>query len=86
MENVSRRRWYRARAAQDLGRAIRSIRRAAAITQFQLADETAISRSTIQRLEHGAEVSLATAITVLGDLGYEIIVVPRGAALEVDSR
>jgi transcriptional regulator with XRE-family HTH domain len=83
MDDRATRRWYRARAPKDLGRAIRSIRRASAITQFELADETTISRSTIQRLEHGADVSLATAITILGDLGYEMIVVPRGAELEV---
>ncbi|WP_187264870.1 helix-turn-helix domain-containing protein [Homoserinibacter sp. GY 40078] len=83
MENPPKPRWYRARAPKDLGRAIKSIRRAATVTQFQLADETTISRSTIQRLEQGADVSLATAITVLGELGYELIVVPRGAELGV---
>lgn len=84
MNVASPRPWYRARGSADLGRAFRAIRRAASETQIGLAKSSAASRSTVQRLEQGEDVSQTTVIALLADLGYEVILVPRGANVRVD--
>lgn len=75
--------WYRARSARDTGRAIRDIRKAHGLTQQDLADQSTISRSTVQRMERSGDVALAAAIAALGELGYEMVLVPRGSSVEV---
>lgn len=84
MDTAPSRPWYRARGSGDLGRAFRTIRKSASETQAGLAESSAASRSTIQRLEQGEDVSQATVIALLAELGYEVVLVPRGATVRVD--
>ena len=57
---------------QELGRRIASIRLSRNQTQSQLAENAAISRSTIRRLEAGETTTLATYIRVVEALGLTV--------------
>ena len=71
--------WYRARSRRDLGSAMRSARKREGVTQIELAERLNISRSTVQRLEHGDDVSVEAALSSIAELGLEAIIVPKGA-------
>lgn len=71
--------WYRARSRRDLGSAMRSARKREGVTQIELAERLNISRSTVQRLEHGDDVSVEAVLSSIAELGLEAIIVPKGA-------
>lgn len=76
-------RWFRARSRRDFGAAVADARKDAKLTQFELADRTGLSRSTIQRLERGADISLGAALTALAELGHEAVIIPRRSRVHV---
>lgn len=76
-------RWYRARTLDALGQAVRGARETRGLTQDELADLIASSRPTLSRLERGHTVSAATVLDALARCGYEVVVVPRGAQVDV---
>lgn len=78
--------WYRARSRDDIGSAVRKARKREGANQVDLARRAAVSRSTLQRLERGDDVSVDALLSVLGELGLEAIIVPRGASLTVRAR
>jgi transcriptional regulator with XRE-family HTH domain len=60
------------------GRSLRSLREARRWSQRDLARRTGRSQARISQIEHGHEdMRLATLVSVLGALGYELIAVPR---------
>jgi transcriptional regulator with XRE-family HTH domain len=75
--------WYRTRSPRDLGRALRAARSARRITQVQFAEDSDISRSTIQRMENGGSVAISAVLTAANELGYEFILVPQGGRIEI---
>lgn len=75
--------WYRARSRTDIGSAVRKARQRRGANQFDFAARAGLSRSTLQRLERGDDVSLDALLAVLAELGLEAILVPRGAQLTV---
>lgn len=79
-------RWFRARSRRDFGAAVADARKDAQLTQFNLADRTGLSRSTIQRLEGGEDVSLDAALTALAELGLEAVIVPRRSRVQVSEQ
>ena len=78
--------WFRARSRQDIGAAVREARKLDGANQIEFADRAGISRSTVQRLERGDDVSVAALMLALAELGLEAVIVPRGAQLTVSSR
>lgn len=78
--------WYRARSPRDLGGALRSARASRSMTQAQFADLAALSRSTVQRLEHGSDVAISAVLIAVNELGYEVILVPQGSRIEISPR
>jgi transcriptional regulator with XRE-family HTH domain len=78
--------WYRARSARDLGGALRNARRARSLTQAAFAEDAALSRSTVQRIEHGADVATSAVLSAVNELGYEMILVPQGSRIEISRR
>jgi DNA-binding XRE family transcriptional regulator len=54
--------------------------------QVDLADRVGVSRSTVQRLERGDDVSVDSLLSTLAELGLEAILVPRGARVTVSPR
>lgn len=76
-------RWFCARSRRDFGAAVADARKDAKLTQFDLAERTGLSRSTIQRLERGDDVALGAALTALAELGHEAVIVPRRSRVHV---
>ena len=72
--------------AEDLGRAIRAVRRARGWTQSQLAAWLGVTRQTVASLEHGGPVSLRVAMRAIALLGAKITVVPKATVLAVGER
>ncbi|WP_448059399.1 helix-turn-helix domain-containing protein [Cellulomonas hominis] len=78
-----RRRWFRARNAAGLARAVQDVRRASGLTQDELAAAIGSSRPTLSRLERGGATSTDTVLAAMARCGYEIVVVPRGSTVTV---
>jgi transcriptional regulator with XRE-family HTH domain len=78
--------WYRARSRADIGSAVRKARQRRGANQIDIAARAGVSRSTLQRLERGDDVSLDAVLAVLAELGLEAILVSRGAQLTVGPR
>jgi len=78
--------WYRARSRDDIGSAVRKARKRQNANQVDLADRAGVSRSTVQRLERGDDVSVDALLSTLAELGLEAILVPRGARVTVSQR
>jgi len=65
---------HRVETDVDVGQLIRRTRRAAAMTQQQLAERVGTTRHCIIRIEQGGHhVALDTALAVLEELGLEIV-------------
>ena len=77
--------WFRARRRADLAAAIRGMRDVTGLSQAQLADAIHSSRSSVSRMERGEDVTLDVAMRSVEKLGYEIVVVPRGFKITVES-
>lgn len=77
--------FYRTRSVQGLGQAVASLRADRGMTQAELGATIDSSRPTISRLENGADVSMSTVVESLTALGYEIVLVPRGAQIALTS-
>ena len=68
----------------DIGRQVRSLRRAGGWTQAEVAEAAGISRQLLSRMERGTvQGQLATLLAVVTGLGGEIVVAER-ASDEVD--
>lgn len=69
------------RTAKQAGATIRRARRAAGLTQTELAKRIGLRQATISRLEKGeADTRLSTVLDVLSALGLEITIEERGKA------
>jgi HTH-type transcriptional regulator / antitoxin HipB len=77
------RHWYRARSLTALGLAVRGVREATAMTQAQMATRLGTSRATLSRIERGVPASTETVLAALAASGYELVVVPREASIQV---
>lgn len=75
--------WLRLRGQDALARAVAGCREAAGLTQEQLAHRLRINRTTVIDIEAGRNQALARAAEALSLLGYDLIVVPRGAKVTV---
>lgn len=68
-----------ARTAKQAGAIIRRARRAAGLTQAELAKRIGLRQATISRLEKGeGDTKLSTVLDVLSALGLEITIEERG--------
>lgn len=75
--------WLRPRGRDALAQAISACRQAAGLTQEQLAHRLHINRTTVIDMEAGRNQALGRAAEALGLLGYDLLVVPRGAKVTV---
>lgn len=64
--------------ANDLGRAIRALRKKRGWTQSELASWLNVSRPTVGALEHGGPVSVTVAMRALALLGAKAVIVQKG--------
>lgn len=77
-------RWYRARTTGMLGAAPRDLRERNGRGQEELAAALGSSRSTVSRMERGRNTSTEVVLASAAELGYEILVVPRGAKVTIE--
>ncbi|WP_447925560.1 helix-turn-helix domain-containing protein [Georgenia muralis] len=77
--------WYRSRTPEALGVAVAGMRETRGLTQSDLARKAGTSRPTISRLERGKAISDETVLNIVASMGYELIVVPRGYMVRVES-
>lgn len=75
--------WLRPRGRDALGQAVAACRQEAGLTQEQLAQRLRIHRTTVIDMEAGRNSALARVVDALGVLGYDLLVVPRGARVTV---
>lgn len=75
--------WLRPRGQDALGQAVSTCRQAAGLTQEQLAGRLRINRTTVIDMEAGRNQALARVADALSVLGYDLLVVPRGAKVTV---
>jgi len=70
---------------KDLGRTVKSARKAQEITQMELHDLSGISVSVIHKIENGREdLSLSSVMAVLDALGFRVICKsPLGEEIEL---
>ena len=62
----------------EIGKTIKTLRKEKNLTQGELAKMANISRPTLSKLENGelGKVSIATFITILRILGYDLEIIP----------
>lgn len=64
----------------EIGNSVRAARRAAGLTQQELADRASVSRPTLEKLENGrsTEIGVALLARILGALDLTLRVEPKG--------
>ncbi len=75
--------WLRPRGRDALAQSILACRQAAGLTQEQLAQRLRVNRTTVIDMEAGRNQALGRAAEALSVLGYDLVVVPRGAKVTV---
>lgn len=75
--------WLRPRGRDALAKAVSTCRQAAGLTQEQLAQRLGVHRTTVIDMEAGRNQALARVADALSLLGYDLVVVPRGAHFTV---
>lgn len=65
------------RTTQDLGAAIRALRKDRGLSQTELAEWLGTNRFTIHRLEMGGPVGLPLALAAVSFLGRSVSLLPR---------
>ncbi|WP_345762438.1 helix-turn-helix domain-containing protein [Diaminobutyricibacter sp. McL0608] len=77
-------RWFRGWSAPAIGRAIQDLRIARDWNQEELAERVDSSRATISRMERGGSVANTLVVRVLDELGYELVIIPKGVVVRLE--
>lgn len=73
-----------ARSAAQIGNTVKRRRRAAGLTQKELADRLGLRQATVSSVEAGARgTKLSTLLDILGALDLELTVAPRSGGATV---
>jgi DNA-binding XRE family transcriptional regulator len=75
--------WLRPRGQDALAQAVSACRQAAGITQEDLARRLHVNRTTVIDMEAGRNSAMRRVGEALSLLGYDLVVVPRGARVTV---
>ena len=75
--------WVRVKGSRNLGEALEQVRREAGVTQSELAERLDVTRTTVIDMEKGRPAAVRRLVDALSILGYDIVMVPRGATVEV---
>ena len=74
-----------ARTSQQIGTAVRRVRRQQNLTQEQLGAKVTLRQATVSKLESGeAGTQLRTLLDVLGALNLELVIRPRTSTSPTD--
>ncbi len=75
--------WIRVNGGRNLGEAIEQVRRETGLTQAELAERLDVTRTTVIDMEKGRPAAMRRLVDGLSILGYDLIIVPRGAHVAV---
>lgn len=78
--------WVRVAGSRNLGNALEQVRRTAGVTQVELAERLAVTRTTVIDMEKGRPAALRRLVDACSILGYDVVLVPRGARVEVSEQ
>lgn len=85
MKQSSERPWFRIRGAAGFSRALAEARKDGGVTQEEMAARLGVSRLTVARLEGRPNTIVARVVRAFSVLGYDLVAVPRGATITVDT-
>lgn len=85
-QHEDRKPWFWLRGADGAARALAAVRHQAGLTQAQVAGQLAMDRTTVLNLEAGRNPAVNRFISLFSWMGYDLIAVPRGARVTVDTR
>ena len=75
--------WVRIRGTVGLGTALAQCRRAAGLTQNELAERIGAERTTVINMEAGRNPALERLVQALSLCGYDLVAVARDASVRV---
>jgi transcriptional regulator with XRE-family HTH domain len=75
--------WVRVNGSRGLGEALELVRREAGLTQADLAERLDVTRTTVIDMEKGRPTAMRRLVDGLSVLGYDLVIVPRAARVEV---
>ena len=75
--------WINAYSYEDIGEFLREARRERGITQVEMAKKLGFSSGTLSALETGKNVSAVKVDRYLQQLGFRMVIVPKGADVKV---
>jgi transcriptional regulator with XRE-family HTH domain len=78
--------WFWLRGEAGAGQALVGVRQAAGLTQQQIADQVHMDRTTVLNMEAGRNPAVNRFVRLFGWMGYDLIAVPRGARIFVETR
>lgn len=76
--------WVRIKGGRSLGDALEQVRKDAGITQVALASRLGVTRTTVIDMEKARPAALRRLVDAFAMLGFDIVIVPRGARVQVD--
>jgi Helix-turn-helix domain len=78
--------WFWLRGADGAAKALAAVRHQAGLTQAQIARQLKMDRTTVLNMEAGRNPAVNRFISLFNWMGYDLIAVPRGARVIVDTR
>lgn len=78
--------WFWLRGADGAARAVAAVRHQTGLTQAQIAAQLDMDRTTVLNMEAGRNPAVNRFISLFNWMGYDLIAVPRGARVTVDTR
>jgi HTH-type transcriptional regulator/antitoxin HipB len=78
--------WFWLRGESGAGLALTGVRQEAGLTQQQIADRLRMDRTTVLNMEAGRNPAVNRFVSLFSWMGYDLIAVPRGAKVSVDTR
>jgi transcriptional regulator with XRE-family HTH domain len=77
--------WFWLRGDRGAGRALVGVRRAAGLTQAEIAARLGMDRTTVIDIEAGRNTAVNRFVGLFNRMGYDLIAVPRGARVTVEA-
>ena len=78
--------WFWLRGTDGAARALAAVRHQAGLTQVQVARQLKMDRTTVLNMEAGRNPAVSRFVSLFNWMGYDLIAVPRGARVVVESR
>ena len=75
--------WLRVKGGRNVGQALEQVRQESGLTQAELARRLDVTRTTVIDMEKGGTAGVRRIVDALSMLGYDIVIVPRGATVDV---